>query len=463
MNQHPLHNLRIHFMGAGGIGMSALALLAGEYGARVSGCDREASGNTARLKANNIPVTIGHDPRHAQGADILVHTSAIPDGHPEVAAAGAKSMRRGEFLAQLMRGKTAIGICGTHGKTTTSWLCSHILIHAGLDPTCVLGGVVRNLRGNLRVGQSDLFVAELDESDESFLIPDLDVAIITNIESEHLAHYRTFDRVLDAFGRFAEGVRGKGLLAACSDNAHARGILAAHTGRKISFGFGKDSDLRASHREFDHARQKFSLAWRRHDLGAFTLSLPGEHNLMNALAAVALSLELGVRPGIIRDALANCPGVQRRMELVQMLDETPVYSDYAHHPTEITCAIQAAREFVRGELLVIFQPHLYSRTRDYAREFGQALARADRVIVAEIYPAREPPIRGVSAKLVIDAIRAAGHNNVDGPFALDALPALVRGQTPAPGAIILMGAGSIGDLLLCEANQHENVDTISGK
>jgi len=447
MRPDDIRGRHIHFMGVGGIGMSALAVLAQARGAEISGCDREASANTERLARLGITVGIGHDPAHATTADLLVHTSAVPEAHPERRAAAERQVRRGTFLAALMRGQQAVGICGTHGKTTTSWLTAHILIQAGFDPTVVLGGVTAALQGNVRVGQGPLFVAELDESDASFLEPELAAAVITNIESEHLGHYGTVARMEQAFADFAAGVARAGLLVSGIDCPQAARLHAGHAGRKISCGLAASADLCARPAGECGPGQRFTLLQGGRDLGPFSLSLPGLHNLKNALAATAVAMDLGVPLPTIRGALADVPPLERRLQLVETVAGVPLFSDYAHHPTEIRCTIQAARALRPGRLLVAFQPHLYSRTRDYADAFGEALATADEVIMTDIYPAREDPIPGVTAELIVRAVRQTAVP-VHGPIPLHALAGEIRARLQDFGIVILMGAGSIDGVRL---------------
>ncbi len=439
---------RIHFMGAGGIGMSALAELTAARGALVTGCDREDSENTERLRARGLGITIGHDPNHVTHADWLVYTSAIPPDHPELLAGARRALRRGTLLARLLEGYRAIGVCGTHGKTTTAWMIAHILSAAGRDPTAIIGGLIPSLDGNLRLGKSGLFVAELDESDGSFLEPKLEVAVITNVESDHLHHYASFDNVRRAFRTYAEQVAAEGVLVAGCDDPEAAAILAGHRGRKISCGFSAETELRAVDLEVKTGVQHFDVVKAGESLGRFTLSLPGKHNVQNALAALAVCLELEVSGESARAALATCPGVRGRLELLGEAGGLSVYNDYAHHPTEIRAAINGARDLHPGPLLVAFQPHLYSRTRDYAAEFGRALATAEATLVADIYPAREDPLPGVTAALVVDSVRRAG-GDAAGPFSLAELPvevvARAGGAAAASGAeaVICMGAGDI--------------------
>ncbi len=445
-----LHGQKIHFMGIGGIGMSALARLSNQDGAIVSGCDREASDVIDSLITDGISVDIGHAADHVADADLLVHTSAVPADHPELAAA-RKTIRRGRLLADFMSGRTAWGISGTHGKTTTSWLTARILIAAGQDPTVFIGGIVPELRyGNVRIGGGP-FVAELDESDGSFLLPRLDVAIVTNIESDHLSYYKCDDALVAAFRTFADNLAPDSLLVAGTDNPECRRLYAGHKGNKVSFAIDDPSaTFRAVDIEYGRDRTQFAILRQGADrqwygLENFSTMLPGRYNVLNCLAAAAAALTRGVPVDTVRQALAEAGGVDRRMERLGTVDGLPdgavVYSDYAHHPTEVAAAIGAFRSRHSGPTLVVFQPHLYSRTRDYAEAFATALAAADRVLLVDIYPAREEPIPGVTSGLIRDflpdGVSAAG------PIALDRVADETRRLAAGREAVLMMGAGTI--------------------
>lgn len=436
-----LAGMKIHFMGIGGVGVSALAELAGKAGAHVCGCDRTASETTAKLVSQGIPVAIGHDPEHVRHADLLVYTSAIPPDHPERLAAGTRQESRGGMLARFMGEARGWGVSGTHGKTTTSWLLSRILLEAGWDPTVFVGGIVPELPdGNYRLGTGP-FVAELDESDASFLLPRLDVAIITNIESDHLSHYKSEAALFDAFDKYAAGVAENGLLVAGIDKPVASAVHGAHSGRKLSFGFDERADIRAVILD-SGGDAGFRVVYRGRDLGSFTLRLPGRHNIENALAALGAAFEAGVEVEVARRALAVAGGVERRLERLGDVGGAALYTDYAHHPTEVAASLEALRQRHVGGLLVVFQPHLYSRTRDYADDFGRALALADAVLLVDIYPAREIPIPGVTSELLLPAARQ-GVAEVWGPVRLGAVASEVAAIAERFEGVVFMGAGDI--------------------
>ncbi len=439
MTDPEMNGKRIHFMGVGGIGMSALAELAHARGAAVSGCDRERNEQTARLGARGIAVFPGHDPAHCAGQDLLVYTSAVPADHPERLAA-AETMRRGTFLASLLNASRALGVCGTHGKTTTTWMAAHLLIAGGLDPTVILGGVAPALNGNLRLGAGELFLAELDESDGSFTEPRLSVAAITNIESEHLHHYGSFERYREAFARYADNAGGT--LIGNLDDAQTAALLRQHSGRTVTFGLDAAAELQARTLRPDGDGQRFDLFRHGDFVATAVLAFAGRHNVENALCALALAEAAGVplEEGVAH--LATCSPVERRMQLMGAVNGVPLYSDYAHHPTEIRAGIAATRAFAKGPVVVAFQPHLYSRTRDYADDFGAALALADRVLLVDLYPAREAPIPGVDAAMLVKKVRACG-GEAEGPFTLAETGARLTDAAAEAGLAICMGAGDI--------------------
>lgn len=449
----PIQGQRLHFMGIGGIGMSALAEIAAARGAVISGCDREENENTLRLRKRGYLISLGHEANHAAPAhaDRVIYTSAVPEDHPERQAADERGMRRGTFLAELMRGYRCIGICGTHGKTTTAWLTAQILIQTGFDPTVIIGGIASELGGNMRLGQSDLFVAELDESDGSFLEPRLLVAVITNLESEHLHYYGDFSCAKQAFQDYAKGVgeTPNGVLIAGVDSPHAAEIFAAHQGSRCGFGLTSAADIRGEITPSKIGSQQLRIMHTGQESVTTEYNLPGTHNVQNALAAVAAVVAVGVAPAAAIAALKNCTSVGRRLQRLGQCDAAEVYDDYAHHPTEIRAAIQAARTLTDGKIMAIFQPHLYSRTRDYAAGFAAALATADSVVLADIYPAREAPLPGISANLIVDLLQRE-YGKGDGAFTLAALPQWIRERQKDPvhaaELILVMGAGNIWEV-----------------
>lgn len=454
---------RMHFMGVGGIGMSALAEWAHARGARVSGCDRAANAQTDRLRALGVEIAIGHDPVHARGQELFVYTSAVPADHPERRAATAQAetlcLRRGSFLSACAGGMQTLGVCGTHGKTTTTWILAHLLIAGDLDPTVVLGGTVEALGGNLRLGAGPHLVTELDESDGSFLEPALSVAVLTNVESEHLHHWGDEAAMLNAYRRWLAAVT-TGAVVLHADDPGTQSVAEAARGEVLRIRVADGSattagaataeerpgdpaiELQAGPSRPADGAQAFPV-WRRGEpWGEVRLPLPGRHNVANALQAAAAALAVGVAPETIRAALATCPSVDRRMQLLGQVEGARIYTDYAHHPTEVAAAIAGARELAQGPVVVIFQPHLYSRTRDYAEGFGTALATADQALLVDLYPAREEPLPGIDSGLLVETTHAAG-GKAAGPYTLAAAAAAARPFAKPGAVLIFMGAGDI--------------------
>jgi UDP-N-acetylmuramate--alanine ligase len=406
---------RLHFVGAGGVGMSGLAeILLLSTPLEISGCDRERSENTDRLTALGAKIAYGHDAAHVEQADLVVISSAIAESNPEVEAArrrGIPVIRRAEMLAEIMRLKQGIAVAGTHGKTTTTSLTGLVLTEAGFDPTIVVGGRVRILGTNARLGKGDFLVAEADEYDRSFLELTPVVAVVTNIEADHLDTYRDLADILDAFTIFANRVPFYGAVVACLDDAGVREILPRVKRRVVTYGESPEASLRAGEIRLEASGTTFEVwegtTW---SLGTVRLPLPGRHNVLNALAAIAVGRELSIPFPTIARALKEFTGVIRRFETKGERGGVLVLDDYAHHPTEIAATLAAARQVHPGRRLVaLFQPHLYSRTRDFATEFGRSLAGCDLAIVTDVYASREKPLPGVTGDLVARAARSQGH------------------------------------------------------
>ena len=406
---------RLHFVGAGGVGMSGIAeilLLATPL--EISGCDLARSDVTARLEKLGAKISVGHDPAHLAQADLVVISSAVAESNPEVAAArerGIPVIRRAEMLGEIMRLKQGVAVAGTHGKTTTTSLTGMVLTEAGFDPTIVVGGQVHILGTNARLGKGDYLVAEADEYDRSFLELTPVVAVITNIEADHLDTYRDLDDILEAFATFANRVPFFGAVVACADDAGVRRLLPRIKKRIVTYGESPEAMLTARSLRLEATSTTFDV-WDAGEgsLGSVRLRLPGRHNVLNALAAVAAARELLIPFETIARALAAFTGVVRRFELKGERDGALVVDDYAHHPTEIRATLAAARQvYPQRRLVALFQPHLFSRTRDFTDDFGRALAAADVNIIMDVYPSRERPIPGVTGELVADAARRAGH------------------------------------------------------
>jgi UDP-N-acetylmuramate--alanine ligase len=440
---------RIHFVGAGGVGMSGIAeilLLATPL--EISGCDLARSETTARLEKLGAKIAVGHDPAHVASADLVVISSAVGESNAEVEAARARGIpviRRAEMLGEIMRLKQGIAVAGTHGKTTTTSLTGMVLTEAGFDPTIVVGGQVHILGTNARLGKGDWLVAEADEYDRSFLELTPVVAVITNVEADHLDTYRDLADILDAFATFANRVPFFGSVVACVDDAGVRSLLPRVKKRVVTYGESPEARISARSVRFEATSTSFDV-WDAEQgrLGTVRLRLPGKHNVLNALAAVAAGRELLIPFETIARALASFTGVVRRFELKGERDGVLVVDDYAHHPTEIRATLSAARQaYPDRRLVALFQPHLFSRTRDFAADFGTALAAADVNIVMDVYPSRESPIPGVTGELVAESTRRAGHARVmythDKKRVVDCLE-----QTLGAGDLLLtLGAGDV--------------------
>lgn len=405
-------------MGAGGVGMSGLAeILLLSTPLEISGCDLNPSENTERLLTLGARIATGHDARHVAEADLVVVSAAVDESNTEVQEArrrGLPVIRRAEMLAEIMRLKQGIAIAGTHGKTTTTSLTGMVLTEAGFDPTIVVGGQVRILGTNARLGKGDFLVAEADEYDRSFLELTPVVAVLTNIEADHLDTYRDLADILDSFTIFANRVPFYGAVVACVDDPGVAGILPRIKRRVVTYGESPQAMLRASEIALEASGTTFEVregdTW---SLGKVRLRLPGKHNVANALAAIAVGRELSIPFPVIARALAEFTGVVRRFETKGERDGVLVVDDYAHHPTEIAATLAAARQvYPRRRLVALFQPHLYSRTRDFAEDFGRALSACDVAVVTDVYPSREKPIPGITGELVAVSARQAGHARV---------------------------------------------------
>ncbi len=440
---------RLHFVGVGGVGMSGIAeILLQATPLEISGCDLARSDNTARLEALGARIALGHDPAHVDGADLLVTSSAVAEANPEVAAARARGVpviRRAEMLGEIMRLKQGIAVAGTHGKTTTTSLAGMVLTEAGFDPTIVVGGQVHILGTNARLGRGEYLVAEADEYDRSFLQLTPVVAVITNIEADHLDTYRDLEEIRDAFTTFANRVPFYGSVVLCADDAGGRSIVPRIKRRVVTYGESEDASLRARNIRLEAGGTTFEVVDASvGSLGTAQLKLAGRHNVANALAAVAVGRELSIPFETIARALAAFTGVVRRFELKGERGSVRVVDDYAHHPTEIAATLSAARQvYPDRRVVALFQPHLFSRTRDFAAEFGRALSAADVSVVMDVYPSRESPIPGVTGALVADAARSAGRASViyvdDKKRVIGCLEETLR-----PGDLLLtLGAGDV--------------------
>ena len=437
---------RVHLVGVGGAGMSALAHILLERGHPVSGSDLRGGRVCAELEAMGARIGIGHDAAHVDGADLVAVSTAVPAGNPEVRRAdelGLPVLRRAELLAALMEGRRAILVAGTHGKTTTTSMLTVCLQEAGLDPSFAIGGALNDSGTSAHHGSGDVFVAEADESDRSFLLYRPDLAIVTNVELDHHESYGSVEETIDVFADFL-GRRTPGAPAVvCLDDAGARALSDRAGAPVIGYGGATGAQVRITGVEADEHGSGFWLERDGERLGPFRLRVPGLHNVRNAAAAVVAALWAGAPVQAVADALATFSGAQRRFQRLGAAGGVTVVDDYAHHPTEIAATLAAARQaYPDARLVAAFQPHRYSRTAALAGELGASLAAADLVLVADVYGAGEPPVPGVNAALVAEAARAAGADTREAGAAGD-LPGLLA-ELARPGDVVLtLGAGDI--------------------
>jgi len=442
----------VHFVGIGGIGMSGIAELLLNLGYDVSGSDAKRSDMTDRLARMGVRMGIGHEAANVGDADVLVVSSAIPATNPEVAHARLRHVPvipRAEMLAELMRLRFGIAIAGAHGKTTTTSMIALALERAGLDPTAVIGGRLSAFGSNARLGSGDYMVAEADESDRSFLKLSPSIAVITNIDREHMEAYGTFDRLVEAFVDFADRVPFYGAVVACADDAPVAAMLPRLTRRIITYGFSVPADVRGLSPASDGRSARCNVHYAIRGVpggsgeGELKIGVPGIHNLQNALAAVAVGLELGVPFGRLAQALAGFTGAERRYEIRGSVGGVTVVDDYGHHPTEIAAVLRAARSGDPARIIAVFQPHRYTRTRDLMGEFGPALGLADVVVLTDIYAAGESPIPGATVNALAEAMRTHVRDLQVVPLLAD-VPAHVSALVREGDLVLTLGAGSIG-------------------
>jgi UDP-N-acetylmuramate--alanine ligase len=442
----------VHFVGVGGIGMCGLAELLHNQGYRVSGSDLREGPSFQRLRRLGIQVEQGHDASRLGDVDVVVYSSAVRATNPELVEAERRKIPvipRAEMLAEVMRLKDGIAVAGSHGKTTTTSLITHVLGAAGLDPTAVIGGRVISSDASpttTRLGSGDLLVAEADESDGSFLRLTPVIAVLTNIDPEHMDHYGSYPALEDAFVAFANRVPFWGLSVLCLDHPGVQAIVPRMTRRITTYGFASQADLVATDLEVEGLGTRFQVRQRGEPLGSAHLRLPGRHNVLNALATLAVALELEVPFPRASEALGSFLGIERRFEAKGEARGVRVVDDYAHHPAELRATLASAHEVHRGRVIAVFQPHRYTRTRDLWDEFIAAFNDADLLIVTEVYAAGEDKIPGVEAAPLVEAIRAHGHHRAH--FVADLEEAAARAARLAePGDLVMtLGAGDVATL-----------------
>jgi UDP-N-acetylmuramate--alanine ligase len=443
----------VHFVGIGGIGMSGIAEVMVNLGYKVQGSDQAESANVKRLRDNGVPITIGHAAANLGSAKVVVVSSAIKHDNPELVAARVQRLpvvRRAEMLAELMRLKSCIAIAGTHGKTTTTSMVAALLDAGGFDPTVINGGIINAYGTNARLGAGEWMVVEADESDGTFLKLPADIAIVTNVDPEHLDHFKTFDAVQDAFRVFVENVPFYGFSVMCTDHPVVQQLVGHIEDRRIiTYGENPQADVRLIGVTHAGGTSLFTVGFRgragesMQEIKNVALPMPGRHNALNATAAIAVAHELNVADEVIRAALANFGGVRRRFTRTGTWNGVTIIDDYGHHPVEIAAVLRAARESTKGQVIAVVQPHRYTRLADLFEQFCTCFNDADAVIVAHVYPAGEAPIEGIDRDALVRGLRTHGHRRVialDGP---EKLAPLVAGMTKPGDYVVCLGAGSI--------------------
>lgn len=444
-----LHVKNIHFVGIGGIGMSGIAEVLCDLGFSVSGSDLKKSKNTDRLETMGARISEGHDAENVGDAQVVVYSSAVKDDNSEIVVArqrGIPVIPRAEMLAELMTLKPyAVAIAGTHGKTTTTSMVATLLKHAGIDPTAVVGGVVETLGSNASLGASEWFVTEADESDRSFLMLYPTIAVVTNIDKEHMESYKGMDDVVQCFTDFVNKIPFYGAAVICLDDPNVQLIIPRIKRRRVTYGMTAQADVSAHDIRYNETFGSAFTVWRGSEvLGNIDLPVPGKHNVYNALAATAVALELDIAFAKIAEAFAGFKNANRRFQFKGEVRGITVIDDYGHHPTEILATLAAAKHSAGGRrTVVVFQPHRYSRTYELMDEFALAFNNADVLFVSDIYAASEPPIEGITAEVLTENIRRYGHKNVSYIGSLDGAADIVCDQLLEGDLVITLGAGSI--------------------
>jgi UDP-N-acetylmuramate--alanine ligase len=443
----------VHFIGIGGIGMSGIAEVLVNLGYVVQGSDQTDSANVKRLRDKGVKVAIGHAADNLDGARVVVVSSAIKSDNPELMAARAQRLavvRRAEMLAELMRLKSCVAIAGTHGKTTTTSMVATLLDAGNFDPTVINGGIINAYGTNARLGAGDWMVVEADESDGTFLKLPADIAIVTNVDPEHLDHFKTFEAVQDAFRAFVENVPFYGFSVMCTDHPVVQKLVGhIQDHRMITYGENPQADVRLVDVTHAGGSSLFTIMFNEragqaaHEIKNIALPMPGLHNALNATAAVTVAHELGVADDVIRTALAKFGGVRRRFTKTGMWNGVTIIDDYGHHPVEIAAVLKAARESTKGQVIAVVQPHRYTRLEALFDQFCTCFNDADVVIVAHVYPAGEAPIKGANRDGLVQGLRTHGHRQVVALDSPEQLASLIAGIATAGDYVVCLGAGSI--------------------
>ncbi|MGK9477423.1 UDP-N-acetylmuramate--L-alanine ligase [Melioribacter sp. OK-6-Me] len=436
----------IHFVGIGGIGMSGIAEILLNQGFNITGSDLNKTEITDRLEALGIKIYEGHHPSNIEGADVVVYSSAVNKDNPEVSAAIEKKIpviKRSEMLAECMRMKYGIGIAGTHGKTTTTSMVGLTLTEAGIDPTIIVGGKLSSLGGtNARLGNGEFIVVEADEFDRTFLMLTPVIAAITTLEKEHLDTYKDLDDIKSAFVEFANKVPFFGFVVLCLDEPALQDIIPLIKKKIFTYGLSPQADVQAIDITHKESSSEYTVVYKGETLGRVKLNVPGVHNIKNSLVAITIAKELGVPFDTIKKALSDFTGVYRRFEK-KYDNDVMVIDDYGHHPTEINVTLDGIRKGWKRRVVAVFQPHLYSRTRDFYLEFGRSFLNSDVFICTDVYPAREEPIEGVSGLLIAEAAKKFGHKNVIYEADKNKIPEILKSIYKKGDIIITLGAGDI--------------------
>jgi UDP-N-acetylmuramate--alanine ligase len=443
----------VHFVGIGGIGMSGIAEVLVNLGYRVQGSDIAENANVQRLREKGVPVAIGHDAANLGEATVVVVSSAIKRDNPELKAAREQLLavvRRAEMLAELMRLKEAVAVAGTHGKTTTTSMVAALLVAGGFDPTVINGGIINAYGTNARMGASDWMVVEADESDGTFVKLPLDVALVTNIDPEHLDYYGSFDNVREAFRQFVENVPFYGFAVMCMDHPEVQALIGRIEDRRIiTYGASPQADVRYVDVTRDGRKSIFTALIRDRHSGAtkeivnLTVAMPGEHNVQNATGAIAVAHHLGISDAAIAAGLGSFGGVKRRFTHTGSWNGVDIFDDYGHHPVEIAAVLKAARSVAAGRVIAVVQPHRFTRLRDLFDQFCACFNDADTVIVAPVYAAGEAAIEGINRDALVEGLRLRGHRDARALTGPDALAAMIRAIALPGDYVVCLGAGSI--------------------
>ncbi len=440
---------QIHFIGIGGIGMSAIASLLLQKGEKISGSDLRENVITKMLQERGAKVFIGHDSLNVKDADLVVYSSAVDFRNPELSFAVESHipvLKRAEMLSELMKGKLSITVAGAHGKTTTTSMISHLLSSSGFCPTVVIGGIMQNVCQNYQLGDSKYFVAELDESDGSFLYFHPHISVVTNIDYEHVDYYSNWHNILDAYRKFINQTQGNGLIVGCGDDENITSFLSYSNKRNIKYGLSEKNDCFAKEISIQNLSSKFRCIYKGTDLGEIILRIPGKHSISNGLACICVGRELGIEFEKIKQSLSDFNGVQRRFQIKSRINGMTIVEDYGHHPTEIAATLQAAKSADFKRIIVVFQPHRYTRTKFLLDEFTKCFDLCDYLIITDIYAASERPLEGISASNICDKIKASGKRDVfcipdKNDIVVHLLKVIKEGDL-----VLFLGAGDINKL-----------------